>query len=127
MDMHPVIMALLVTVIVVLGIIAIKFTVSFKIDWVARQKRKDEKMRLKLKNICPHTSVESVDKNSGKIVIKNQFFKPAMTFFHTCQWCGLQTQNTEYIAESMVKWQSDPNGLIKQMEEYGKLVEKYLR
>lgn len=117
---------LIITVGAIITMIAIKFSFNFKIDWAERQKIKDEKMRLKLKNVCPHTLIESFDGDTGKGVIQSQFFQPSMSMTYTCRLCGYKTQDEEYVWNSIKIWEKDLWGLKEQIEEYQKLAKKYL-
>lgn len=116
----------IIVVIIAIGIIAVKFSFNLKIDWAKRQNRKDKKMRLKLINTCPHATIESFDKETGKGVIRNLYVSPPMSFSHTCEWCGHTTQSLHHIESNMKRWGSDLMALVKQIDEYNKLGKKYL-
>lgn len=114
-------------IIAVIGIVSIRLTRNVKIDWVERQKLKDEKMRLKLKGICPHTLIEDFNKDTGKITLRSGFVKPPMSFYMTCEMCGFQTPNLDFPQEVLERWANNHNGLIERLKEHRKLTEKYFR
>ena len=113
-------------VIAVIGILAVKFSVTYKVNWADRQKVKDEKMRLKIKSNCPHALIEHFDKNTGRIQLRSTFSKPFGVFYATCEMCGHRISDLSYPEQNLERWTKDIDGLLAKLKEHQKLGKKYL-
>ncbi len=113
-----------VIVTLVVSVIAIKITFSFDLNKYLE--RKDKKNELKLKNACPHISIEPGKKEGDKRQYKVQslFESPAGTLQWQCQKCGLiRNHNNDY--DERAQYYADNYGqYVEDMKKFRKLLKK---
>ena len=103
-----------------LSILAIR--VAFKFDINKWQERKDERNVIRLRNTCPHMSVE-YDPNSGQIRVDSFFVTPHNTTNWICGQCGMVVLSHLMIP----KYPTDLNGakeVVKAQKKFIKLAKK---
>ena len=108
--------------VILLGLVAFRFVATF--DFNKWQERNDEKMRIRLKNACPHFSVILAD-GGEKVGVE---IKPLfITTFGTTDWFCTQC-NTVFpggvILPPQPKGWKEVDALLEQQKEFRKLVRK---
>ena len=106
---------------IVLAVIAIKFTISFDLN--EYQKRKDEKLKVKMKNNCNHATIEKI---GDKFRIRSRFSSPCGTHNWYCDRCGFEcfNINEEIEQRRITDLLNNPKKFYKQEAKFGKLLKK---
>ncbi len=99
-------------VLAIVAICAIKIAFSFKFDYVAWRKMRDEKAKLRLKNLCPHASVE-IKNASGDPYIESTFVSPFGRIDYICKSCGISGYSEEDAKRSIEYWTKNTGEFIK--------------
>jgi len=104
-----------------LSIIAIKITFSFNINEYL--KRKDEKLKGKIRNNCTHADIIKTGDGVG---IQSTFISPSGTTDWICQKCGsrLYNLNRKDEDERIKHYLENIKDFEKQEEKFGKLMKK---
>ena len=114
--------------IIIIGIILIRVTVSFDINkW---QKARQEKRKIKMMNTCPHCQIMNVSHKNGKISFQMEsfFVSPPGTMAWICQQCNCTVYDKDYPNKNRMYWldrcKESPKALAKQQEKFLKLARK---
>ncbi len=116
--------------IIMIGIILIRVTVSFDINkW---QKARQEKRKIKMKNTCPHCRIKNIAHKNGDIsfLMESFFISPPGKAAWICQQCNCTVYDKDYPEEIMAYWldmcicQESPKPLKEQQEKFLKLARK---
>lgn len=106
---------------VAMAIIAIKITFSFNLnEWL---KERDEKLKSKIKNYCPHARFGKFGEQIG---LQSTFVSPSGTLNWICQQCGVQLLHLDREAEDerMQYFLKNPKEFAKQEKKFRKLLKK---
>lgn len=107
-------------IIVLVGIVAIKITVTFNInDYL---KSRHEKDHAKAINACPHTVINMYDDET--IVIESRLISPPGTVQWHCQKCGHITSDSMLGERLMKHYSGNVDELLKQEKRFQKVLKK---
>ena len=102
------------------SIVAFRARISFDVnEW---HKRRDEKLKSKLKSLCPH--VEPIITNDGDYGIRTTYVSPAGTINWHCQRCGHTVYDESAVDENSEYWASHPKDLQARRKKVRKTAKK---
>ena len=111
----------------IIGILAgVAGTLAFRIDVNQLLERRDQKLKMKARNLCPHAMLKVLEKreDTTKIAIKGMIISPIGALDYTCQMCGLRTASEHIVKEATQKWEKDPGAWEPQYKKYLKIMRK---
>ncbi len=111
---------LLFIIAVWISIIAVKVKLIFDINKYLE--RREEKLRQRAKNVCPHAKF--VKLSNGKIAIQSTFISPSWTLSWICQQCWLILHDLWNEKKRIEYYIKNPKKLIKQEKELKKILKK---
>jgi len=112
---------LLLIIAIAITVIAIKITFTFDINKYIENKQ--EKLKSKIKNYCPHAKFVEIN---WSIWIQSTFVSPSWTLSYYCDKCSLVRHVLDQSDEErrLELYMKNPDILIKEEKKYVKLLKK---
>lgn len=107
-------------IVLVLGVIAVRVSLTFDINKFLE--RRDKKLSQRLKNTCTH--LEMLPTEDGQFQIRSLFESPPGTLKWQCQRCGLIANHDNDFESRAEYYSKNPEKYLAKYKEFHKLLKK---
>ena len=112
---------ILIVFVVFLGAVAIK--IGFTFDLNVWRERRDEKLRLRAMNECPHAIIENHPKG---LLVTSTIISPPGTIEYHCTRCYLRTYDETMPERVMERYRRNPEAWVRDDKRFSKTARKLM-
>ena len=91
-----------------------------------RERQKAINNEIKLKNLCTHVEITLLEpvESKPRFYVESRFSSPPLTFYWTCEMCGLSLPSDTSVMRNWNHWAQNPLAWPKQHNEFIRFAKK---